>query len=76
MGGFKKQAQAQPSGLEGLGGLLGQLGGGSLLENVLGASPSRHELRADAGELGYIKWQPTAAEGIREPRVPADRSRR
>lgn len=26
LGGMKKQAQAQPSGLEGLGGLLGQLG--------------------------------------------------
>ncbi len=26
LGGFKKQAQAQPSGLEGLGGLLGKLG--------------------------------------------------
>ena len=35
LGGFKKQAQAQPSGLEGLGGLLGQLGGGSLLDDVL-----------------------------------------
>lgn len=40
MGGFKKQAQAQPSGLEGLGGLLGQLGGASLLENVLGPQPT------------------------------------
>ena len=28
LGGFKKQAQSQPTGLEGLGGLLGQLGGG------------------------------------------------
>ena len=28
LGGFKKQAQSQPAGLEGLGGLLGQLGGG------------------------------------------------
>ena len=27
LGGFKKQAQAQPAGLEGLGGLLGRLGG-------------------------------------------------
>lgn len=35
LGGFKKQAQTQPSGLEGLGGLLGQLGGGGLLDNVL-----------------------------------------
>lgn len=40
LGGFKKQAQAQPSGLEGLGGLLSQLGGGGLLENVLGPQPT------------------------------------
>ena len=30
LGGFKKQAQAQPAGLDGLGGLLGQLGGGEI----------------------------------------------
>jgi hypothetical protein len=40
LGGFKKQAQAQPTGLEGLGGLLGQLGGGGLLDNVLGQQPT------------------------------------
>jgi len=40
LGGFKKQAQAQPSGLEGLGGLLGQLGGGGLLDDVLGSQPT------------------------------------
>jgi len=40
LGGFKKQAQAQPTGLEGLGGLLGQLGGGGLLDNVLGPQPT------------------------------------
>ena len=40
LGGFKKQAQAQPTGLEGLGGLLGQLGGGSLLDNVLAPQPT------------------------------------
>ena len=40
LGGFKKQTQAQPSGLEGLGALLGQLGGSGLLENVLGAQPT------------------------------------
>lgn len=40
LGGFKKQAQSQPAGLEGLGGLLGQLGGGDLLENVLSAQPT------------------------------------
>jgi hypothetical protein len=40
LGGFKKQAQAQPSGLEGLGGLLTQLGGGSLLDNVVSPQPT------------------------------------
>lgn len=40
LGGFKKQAQAQPTGLEGLGGLLGQLGGGGLLDAVLSPQPT------------------------------------
>jgi hypothetical protein len=40
LGGIKKQAQAQPSGLEGLGGMLGQLGGGSLLSQVLAPEPT------------------------------------
>ena len=40
LGGFKKQAQTQPSGVEGLGGMLAQLGGGSLLDNVLGTQPT------------------------------------
>ncbi len=40
LGGFKKQAQAQPAGLEGLGGLLGQLGGGGLLDDVLSPQPT------------------------------------
>jgi hypothetical protein len=40
LGGFKKQAQSQPTGLEGLGSLLGQLGGGSLLDDVLAPQPT------------------------------------
>lgn len=40
LGGFKKTTQAQPSGLDGLGGLLGQLGGGGLLDSVLGPQPT------------------------------------
>ncbi|WP_339825923.1 DUF937 domain-containing protein [uncultured Parasphingorhabdus sp.] len=40
LGGFKKTTQAQPSGLDGLGGLLGQLGGGGLLDSVLGTQPT------------------------------------
>lgn len=40
LGGFKKQAQSQPAGLEGLGSLLGQLGGGGLLDTVLSPQPT------------------------------------
>jgi hypothetical protein len=40
LGGFKKQAQSQPAGLDGLGGLLGRLGGGSLLDDVLAPQPT------------------------------------
>lgn len=40
LGGFKKQAQSQPTGLEGLGGLLGKLGGGGLLDDVLAPQPT------------------------------------
>lgn len=40
LGGFKKKAQAHPSGLDGLGGLLGQLGGGGLLDNLLAPQPT------------------------------------
>jgi len=39
LGGFKKQAQSG-GGIEGLGGLLGQLGGGGLLGSVLGSQPT------------------------------------
>ncbi len=40
LGGFKKQVQAQPSGLDGLGGMLEQLGGGGLLDSVLSPQPT------------------------------------
>ncbi len=52
LGGFKKQAQAQPTGLEGLGGLLGQLGGGGLLDDVLSPQPTNVGLGNDV--LGQI----------------------
>lgn len=52
LGGFKKQAQSQPTGLEGLGGLLGQLGGGSLLDQVL--SPQPTDVSAGNDVLGQI----------------------
>ena len=52
LGGFKKTTQAQPSGLDGLGGLLGQLGGGGLFDNVVAPEPTN----VDAGNdvLGQI----------------------
>jgi hypothetical protein len=40
LGGFKNQAQAQPTGLAGLAGMLGRLGGGSLMDEVLSAEPT------------------------------------
>ncbi len=40
LGGFKKQAQTQPTGLDGLGSLLGQLGGSGLLDDLLGPQPT------------------------------------
>jgi hypothetical protein len=40
LGGFKKQAQAQPTGLDGLAGMLGGLGGGGLLDEVLSPRPT------------------------------------
>ena len=52
LGGMKKQVQSQPSGLEGLGGLLGQLGGGGLLDQVL--SPQRTDPTQGNEVLGQI----------------------
>jgi hypothetical protein len=40
LGGFKSQAMAQPAGVEGLVGMLGKMGGGGLLDAVLGAQPT------------------------------------
>jgi hypothetical protein len=52
LGGFKKTTQAQPSGIEGLGGLLGQLGGGGLFDSVVSAEPTPIEQGNDI--LGQI----------------------
>jgi hypothetical protein len=40
LGGFKKQTQGQPAGLEGLIGMLGGLGGGGLMDEVLAPQPT------------------------------------
>ena len=52
LGGFTKQAQAQPSGVEGLGGLLERLGGGGLLDQVLAPQPT--DLSQGNNVLGEI----------------------
>ncbi len=52
LGGFKKQAQAQPAGLGALGGILASLGGSGLLDSVLSPTPTN----VDSGNsvLGQI----------------------
>jgi hypothetical protein len=40
LGGLKKQATSQATSLDGLGGLLGKLGGGALLDDVLSPQPT------------------------------------
>ncbi len=40
LGGFKKEATSQPTGLEGLGGVLETLGGGGLLDDVVASHPT------------------------------------
>jgi hypothetical protein len=52
LGGFKNQAQAAPAGAAGLGGLLNQLGGGALLDNVVGPQPT--EVASGNNILGQI----------------------
>ncbi len=52
LGGFKKQAQARPGGLEGLGGLLTQLGGGGLLDDVV--APKATDVSRGNDVLGQI----------------------
>lgn len=52
LGGFKKQAQAQPEGFDSLGGLLGQLGGGGLLDDVMSPQPTNVDRGNDV--LGQI----------------------
>ncbi|HEX6438961.1 MAG TPA: DUF937 domain-containing protein [Candidatus Binatia bacterium] len=52
LGGFKKQAQTQPSGVEGLGDMFGQLGGGALMDDVLSPEPTHVDRGDDV--LGQI----------------------
>jgi hypothetical protein len=60
LGGFKKQAQ--PSGLEGLAGMLGGLGGGSLMDDVLGPQPTNVTRGNDV--LGQIFGSPDVSRTV------------
>jgi hypothetical protein len=52
LGGFRKQVESTPTGAEGLGGMLGRLGGGGLLDNVV--SPEPTDLNRGNAVLGQI----------------------
>jgi hypothetical protein len=62
LGGFKKQAQAQPTGLEGLAGMLGGLGGGGLLDEVLSPQPTNVGRGNDV--LGQIFGSPDVSRTV------------
>ena len=62
LGGFKQQAQAQPTGLDGLGGLLQQLGGGALLDEVL--APQTTDIGRGNDVLGQIFGSPDVSRTV------------
>ena len=62
LGGFKGQAQAHPSGLEGLAGLLGSLGGAGLLDDVLGPQPTNTSRGNEV--LGQIFGSPDVSRTV------------
>ena len=62
LGGFKKQAQGQSSGLEGLVGMLGNLGGGGLLDDVLSPQPTNVGRGNDV--LGQIFGSPDVSRTV------------
>ncbi|MEY4564630.1 MAG: hypothetical protein RLZZ618_3907 [Pseudomonadota bacterium] len=62
LGGFKNQVQSQGLGLEGLGGLLSQLGGGGLLDQVL--SPHPTDVAPGNEVLGQIFGSPDVSRTV------------
>jgi hypothetical protein len=62
LGGFKSQAQAQPGGLEGLLGMVQQLGGGGLLDRVLAPDPTPVETGNQV--LGQIFGSPDVSRAV------------
>ncbi|MCP5327257.1 MAG: DUF937 domain-containing protein [Sinobacteraceae bacterium] len=62
LGGFKKQAQAQPAGIGDLGSLLNGLGGAGLLDEVLGAQPAN--VSRGNNVLGQIFGSPDVSRAV------------
>ena len=75
LGGFKKQARSQPAGLEGLGGLLAQLGGGGLLDNVLSPQPTDVTRGNDVLGPPPLPRRPASATGREAVAQPAPQRR-
>jgi hypothetical protein len=62
MGGFKSQAQAHPTGLDGLAGMLGGLGGRALMDAVLNPQPTDVSRGHDV--LGQIFGSPDVSHKV------------
>lgn len=62
MDGFQRQAQSPAAASGGLGALLGQLGGGSLLDNVL--SPQPTDLSQGNSVLGHVLGSKDASRSV------------
>ena len=62
LGGLKRQTRAQPGGLDGLGSMLGQLGGGGLLDEVLAPQPT--DVSRGNEVLGQIFGSPEVSRTV------------
>jgi hypothetical protein len=62
LGGFRRQAQTHPEGVEGLGGILAQLGGTGLLQDVL--APQGNEVARGNDILGQIFGSPEVSRTV------------
>ena len=62
LGGMKKQAQAQPAGLDGLLNVMGGLGGASLLDEVLAPKPT--DVSKGNNVLGQIFGSPDVSRAV------------
>ena len=62
LGGFKKQAQTEPAGLDGLVNMVGGLGGGGLLDEVLAPRPT--DVSGGNNVLGQIFGSPDVSRAV------------